>query len=358
MDDVFGTGNGAISEPSDEELGIGEGGSTGIPSPDLPEGDDGGDDGGGVDAGDGEPAVGGAEHPQGRAFRAMRLKLEAQEREMAELRKDREQKIRFEERMRFLQEQQQQRLAQERAQREAAAARKLAEEDPMPDKEEDPIGFNEWRVRQLERRVEAEAAQRGQLAEQQVHAQRVAVINKIAGEYTTWEQRFQLERPDYAQAFAHVANWYAGFYRARGVPEERIAAALEDERARLIRDCLDIAPDGSGNYRWARNPAAIIYQTAHQLGYRAGGGQQPPQDDEDDEGVEMPAAAAPVRRPNAQRLERSVAAAGRSGTHGRAGAVSGGRMTLERFNNMPDAEAAKFMEEYPDLAQQLLSPHG
>ena len=65
------------------------------------------------------------------------------------------------------------------------------------------------------------------------------MIARIAGEYTTWENRFALERPDYGNAFQHVAGYYAHMYRLRGVPDERITAALEDERARLQREFIE-----------------------------------------------------------------------------------------------------------------------
>ena len=352
MEDVFGTSNGGLAEPSDDELGIGidePGAGTGA-GPDLP--DEGGDDGA---DGDGEPATGGGreEHPQGRAFRTMRENLAARDREISRLREVEKTAIRYEERMRMLSENRQQHEAQRRAAAEAEQARRAAAEDPEPVKDEDPLAWNDWRIRQLDRRLDLEAQQREQQAQQAVQHQRQQVIARIAGEYTTWENRFALERPDYGNAFQHVAGYYANMYRLRGVPDDRITAALEDERARLIRDCLQINQQ-DGSYVWVRNPAQVIYELAHSLGY---GAQQAP---DDGGGYDEQAPPQAQRRdPRTARLERSVAAAGRSGTQGRSGGTpASNRWTLERFNELSDSEAARFMEQYPELAQELLSPNG
>jgi hypothetical protein len=343
MEDVFGTGNGAITEPSDLELGIEEEAPAGQPAGPPA-------DGGAYDEGEGDDAH--EEHPQGRAFRTMRERLATQDRELAELRKDREQKIRYEERMRALHEQNLQRQAQDRMAREAEAARKAAAEDPEPNRDEDLLAWNDWRVRQLERRLDGETQSREQMALQQQERERQGVLSRIAGEYTAWENRFALTRPDYQHAFAHVANAYAHMYRLRGVPDQNIVAALEDERARLIRDCLQINQQ-TGQYTWVRNPAEVIYGLALSLGY---GGPDGGVDEGEEEQAPPPQAARPD--PRTQRLGRSVAAAGRSGAQGRGGASPDGRWTLERFNALGDREAAQFMEQYPELAQELLSPNG
>lgn len=352
MEDVFGTGNAGLAEPSDEELGIGidePGGDAAPAGPDAPEGDDGLDE----DAGDGEPGGGREEHPQGRAFRTMREKLAASERELSRLREVEKEKIRYEERMRLFAEQRQRDEAQRRAAAEAEAARRAAAEDPEPNKDEDILAWQEWRIRQLDRRLDSEAQARQAQHAQQVEQARMQVLSRIAGEYTAWENRFALERPDYQHAFNHVASYYAHQYRLRGVQEDRIVAALEDERARLIRDCLQIDQQ-SGNYSWVRNPAAIIYQLAQSLGY---GGPAQPDDGGEQEAPPPPMAAR--RDPRAERLGRSVAAAGRNGSPGRSGGVPRSQQwTLERFNELSDTEAQRFMEQYPELAQELMSPHG
>lgn len=349
MEDVFGTGQGDLAEPSEDELGIG-----GAEPPAAPAAgpDDDFDDGADGDS-DGEAPGGREEHPQGRAFRTMREKLAAAERENQRLRQVEVQAARYEERMRMFAEQRQQTEAQRRAAAEAEAARRAAAEDPEPVKDEDPIGWNEWRIRQLDRRLDMEAQAREAAQQASIEQQRQNTIARIAGEYTAWENRFALERPDYQHAFAHVAGYYAHAYRVRGVPEERITAALEDERARLIRDCLQINQQ-DGSYTWVRNPAAVIYELAQSLGY---GGQQM---QADEGGYEEQAPPQQRRDPRTARLERSVAAASRSGTQGRAGSGGGrsSQWTLERFNQLSDAEAARFMEQYPELAQEILSPNG
>lgn len=349
MEDVFGTGN-DLTEPGDDELGIGEGAEQTGAGPGLP--DDGGDDGddGGIDTGGGRE-----EHPQGRAFRTMRETLAARDREIARLREVELRATRYEERMRMLTEQRQRDEAMRRAAAEAEAARRQAAENPEPNKEEDPIGWNEWRIQQLEQRLngQAEANQRAQ--QEQIQQHRIQTINRIAGEYTAWENRFSLERPDYVHAFNHVAGYYAHQYRLRGVAEENIIAALEQERARLIQDCLQIDAQ-NGTYQWVRNPAAVIYQMAQALGY---GG--PPQQQQEGDGFDVAPAqqAAPRRDPRAERLGRSVAAARANGAAGRSGGTArSNQWTLERFNELSEAEAARFMEQYPELAQEILSPNG
>lgn len=344
MDDVFGTGEG-FAEPSDEELGIGvdepAGGSPG--AGDEPDGD------GGDDGADGEPVGGREEHPQGRAFRTMRERLASNEREINRLREVEKEKIRYEERMRMFAEQRQQQEAQRRAAAEAEAARRAAAADPEPNREEDPLAWQEWRLRKLDERLNLETQAREAQAAEAAQQARVQVIQRIANEYTMWENRFSLEAPDYRDAFNYIAAAYAQEYRLRGVPEDQLAAALEAERARVIQSCLSI-DQATGTYQWVRNPAQVIYETARMRGY----GAQPMQQEGGYE--EQPQ---PRQDPRAARLERSVAAAGRNGAPGRSvGAPRSAQPTLEWFNNLQDREADRFMTEYPELAQELLSPHG
>jgi len=343
MDDVFGTGQG-LSEPSDEELGIGidePAGTAPEVSGDEPDGD-------GVDDGaDGEPA-GREEHPQGRAFRTMREKLAASERENQRLREVEKDKIRYEERMRMFVAQRQEQEAHRRAAAEAEAARRAAAADPEPNREEDLLAWQDWRLRQLDQRLNLETQAREAQAAEVAQQARVQTIQRIANEYTMWENRFALEAPDYRDAFNFIAAAYAQEYRLRGVPEDQLMAALEAERARVIQSCLAI-DQASGTYQWVRNPAQVIYETARMRGY----GAQPMQPEGGYE--EQP----PRQDPRAARLGRSVAAAGRNGAPGRSvGAPRSAQPTLEWFNNLEDGEAARFMEQYPELAQELLSPHG
>lgn len=357
-----------MTEPTPAELGMDIGGDEGAleESGGLEELDDGGDSGdadGGAGGGHEQvsaPRAGGGRRPAVPLpeVQKLRAQLKQYEEERPGLLADREAKIRYEERLNMLRAQHEERQRQERAAREAEAARKQAEADPMPDREVDPEAFNEWRIRQLEARIEAQAneAQAWQqtAAQREEQGRKMAVVSRVAQEYTAFENRFALSQPDYGQAFQYVANWFAGFHTMRGVTAADLPARLERERAELIRDCVQMNPQ-TGEYQWVRDPAQVIYELAWQLGY-GNGGQGAPEGGDD--GGQAPAQQqmAPQRpsSPRAQQLARSVNAAQRSGAPGRAGASPRGRMTLEDAVNLEDDEFARLLESEPGMMRQLM----
>lgn len=364
-EDVF---NGSdMTEPTPAELGMDVGSDEGALEDsssleDLDGGGDAGDDDGGAVGGHEQvsaPQRGGGRRPAVPLpeVQKLRAQLKQYEEERSGLLADREQKIRYEERLNMLRAQQEARARQEQAARDAEAARKQAEADPMPDREIDPEGFNEWRIRQLEAQVNAtreeHQAWQQTAAQREEQGRRMAVVSRVAQEYTAFENRFALSQPDYGQAFQYVANWFAGFHSMRGVTAADLPARLERERAELIRDCVQMNPQ-TGEYQWVRDPAQVIYELAWQLGYGNGGQGAPEGADDGMQAQPQPQVQQRPSSPRAQQLARSVNAAQRSGAPGRAGASPRGRMTLEDAVNLEDDEFARLLDSEPGMMRQLM----
>jgi len=318
------------------------------------------------DAGDAEaPATGGADAyedsteqaPQESHARNLTraLQQERDRRKAAEAAaaQHREQVVRFEERMAAFQ-------AFQRQQAEVAARQEQAKQapvDPEPNKIEDPDGWNEWKIRELERQqqymvqtYQAQQEQAQQYEMQRVQRERFQQLENRIGQY---EQRLMASgRSDYMSAFNHVVESRAQYWAAIGVPDDRHLPAnqsrmwqkLQGDRMQFLDNCFAI--DQQGNLVELQDPAAAIYNLALHSGYAPGGApQQAPQQQ-----------AVPQQRPDqrVQALQAGVQAARRQQPGGRP-ADAGGRMTIEKLIGMSDAEFYAFQQQNPGLVEELMS---
>lgn len=329
--------------------------------------DDGDDDGDGGEPGPGEAAAAGdgaagAGDGKGEPTRigyGKHKRMLEKERQRAEelqrrldglsgdLSKEREARVRLDERTKQLLEAIQQRPA---AQQPAAPKEP---EDPEPNLEEDPIGHAQWETRQLRKRLDALEGTTRQRAEQS-DAEREQ--EQLASAYSEDIQAKAGEDASFGEAFVHLRETryrelgfiFAGIdimdkeaVEARLTPEEQgklsqyIKAVFHNEQMEVARQAV----------RTRRRPADIVLNLARARGWApkapapapAGGGAAA----EPGAAPAAPRAAAPAGSVKDQLAAiREGAAASRSLSNG--GGSPGGEMTPERLAAMSDEEFEEF----------------
>lgn len=265
---------------------------------------------------------------------------------------EREQRIRLEERMNAVIQQRQAEMQREQA---AAAAAKAAAApvDPEPNPNEDPAGHEQWQVRELQRNYQA---LQQQMASQQQTFQTEQQQRVVRERWQNLEQtvdRYEkaaVQRaPDYYEAFNHVRQNRINYWNALGVTDpQMLDQRLHQDRMQYLDSIAFV--DQAGQLQFKQDPAVGVYNLATQLGYL------PPHMRQQDQNGQAEQAQPAQRQPNQrlQNLQAGVAAAQRQGGGGRP-ADPGGRMTIERLNAMSEAEFAAFQDQYPGLAQELMS---
>jgi hypothetical protein len=151
----------------------------------------------------------------------------------------------------------------EQEQTRQAAQQPQAEEDPMPDPDQDIFAFAKWQARQLER-VKSEQQQFAQLQQQQRQTyEQQQQFQAFAREVQAEEARFQAQKPDYGDAVNHVRSHRVNAYQMLGYSPEQ-AAQLVD------RDALNFV----AQLRQSGRPIAeSIYEFARSQGYKPGAAQ-------------------------------------------------------------------------------------
>ena len=166
----------------------------------------------------------------------------------------------------------------------------------------DPIAVHDHALRSQQQQL-AEIQQN----QQWIHAQRQQ--QEQEGQLVNWARmqalEYSKEKPDFNDAYKHVANQRAAMIAASGV-------APEEAMQRLRNDELWFYYEAQ---RQGKDPAEALYQLAQSMGYRGKGGEQ-----------------------KMQTLQKGVEA---SKSLGSGGAVSG-NPTPEQIANMSDDEFAEF----------------
>ncbi len=120
----------------------------------------------------------------------------------------------------------------ERFFKQAEPEQAQAEADPMPDYQNDPLGWIGWRQRQDEREATQRAEQQRQWQEQEQQARE---FQDTLSRATARFQKVAAQRPEIAQTYdavrAHVANLYA----QQGYPEHQIPDLVARYEADVIR---------------------------------------------------------------------------------------------------------------------------
>lgn len=225
---------------------------------------------------------------------------------------------------------QQRELAELKARQQPAAPQPPV--DPEPDRKLNPIEWDAWKIRDLERKLDETNNQLRQVREpfEQMTQQRQveAATVQFDGILKNLRAQYAVQNPDIEARREYLRNLEASRQRFLGVPEEQIPAVVDEAERRLYALAVNNK----------RHPVEFLHQFAEANGYRAG----------------APAAAAPAATPEAQvRQEARVAAATRT-----VGTMPGSapprsrednEMTAEKYAKMSMAQRRKWKEDNPDF---------
>lgn len=278
---------------------------------------------------------------------------------VAETAKEREARVRLDERTKQLLEAIQARPAQPQPDAAAAAAAAAAA-DPEPDADSDPIGHAQWKIRGLEKTVQELTSGRQQ-EQQQTAAEREE--KQVFDVYQADIAREAQADPTFADAFVHLRETRyreLGFIYAdidindpaqcaRLAPEEQVQLSQNIQRA-FYNEQMMVAKSALQS---KKSPAKVVANLARARGFTP-------------KAPAAPANGAALAKPNgkdAAPAARSVAPAAsgsvsdqlqaiREGTEASrslsdAGGAPGGAITPERLATMSDDEFQEFYDKMP-----------
>lgn len=224
---------------------------------------------------------------------------------------ERETKARMEERWRTMQD-----MAAAQWQEEQARARQpAADADPEPDRYADPIGHNEWALRQQGAKIAAfeQDAQRRQAAEQEQRQ-----FQAVRGAFAAKAAEFAAKEPAFKEAYDHLTQSRFNELVMMGFEPNVAQQTILREEAIIVAQWL----------QRGENPAAKAFELAKLRGYAP-------------KAPEPPAA---VAQPGAEKVklqaERNAAAASLSAA---GGAPPDNGLSLEDIARLPPDEFRKRM---------------
>lgn len=229
------------------------------------------------------------------AFHAEREQKKELAAENARLRDER---ARFDERLKVLQELQE--------------PQRQPQQDAMPDIDTDARGYLQWVARQTQQTQQA-------LQERAHQDHQTRQVAELQGWAVQQEQSFRAATPDWDAAAAFMKNSRIEELRELGVPEDRIAATVQN-------DMLMVAHQARQN---GANPAQRLYNLAKRRGYQPSAASE--------NGAEVQAEAI-------QRGQRLSSGAGGGGATGSITANQLLAMSSEEFNAFKAKSPRKFQE--------------
>lgn len=265
---------------------------------------------------DGRPRNKGQWVRQG-AFHAEREQRKALQAENARLAEER---ARFDERLRILQE----------AIREPEAP--AVDADPEPDPEVDFIAHQKWVARQVkaerEARLQAEHQQRTMTAHQRAEADIIAAANNDA-------TRFAQANPDFGDAYNHLLSSRAAMYQSMGYNNAEINRQMRAD---------EIAVYSRARERGI-SAAELIYNLSKTVGYQRKAAAAPEEGDNAN-GADISAAIDKI-----ERINRGQAA---SKTLSGAGGSPVAPLSAESIANMSNDDFNRFASKHPRELKRLM----
>lgn len=256
----------------------------------------------------------------------------------------------FQGRLQAYQEQQQAEAA-----RRAEMERQAQEQAMMPDRNEDPIGYQQYMLERQQREIEnlrqAQQAAYNDFVRQQQQSAQAQAIQDIGHQVQTLQTQFAMQQPDYPNAFAHLAQTRYNELALMGYNDQQIPQILEQERTMIVTGCLETDPQ-TGRPRFRDNPARVAYELAMARGWSSG--QAPVQS------VQAISATNPNStqmgmpyNPNAdrvQQMQQRVNQASRLPNR----APTEAPISMETLAKMDEREWNRMMESDPDLIDALM----
>lgn len=118
-------------------------------------------------------------------------------------------------------------FSQQQPQEQAAS-----DDDPMPDYQQDPLGWIGWRQRQDQRADDARVEQQKQFQQQEQARQE---FNDTLNRARTRFQKVAAERPEVADLYSAVQNKVGEYYASQGVPMHQIPELITRYEAEVIK---------------------------------------------------------------------------------------------------------------------------
>lgn len=143
---------------------------------------------------------------------------------------------------------------QTRAQQEKERAPQVKE--VVPDPEEDPIGYQQYKIDKLEQSL---TEQSKYLKQQHEYSQRAAQENAFKQAYMNAAQQFSQKNNDFTDAYKFLTNARAQEHMAAGFSREEAESLLLEEEAAIVAKA----------FKDKVNPAERMYNLAKNRGYSA-----------------------------------------------------------------------------------------
>ena len=226
---------------------------------------------------------------------------------------------------------------QQSAQRQQAAQQRMQQqqqEEERPDEDEDPLGYANWRIQQVEKQLTG----LGQMAKQGVDMHRSLAERNHQDHIISQSQSLQAEfvskNPDYWDAYNHLIETRRQELQSMGYQGQAIEQVLDNEKSMIVQNSM--TQDQNGQFSgWRQNPAEVVYNLARQRGFAGQG-------------------APAVSRQATDRVNRLA-----EGVRSAAGAntgrgVSSSPQNLESLADMTDAEFDAFRRQNPGMLEAML----
>ena len=124
------------------------------------------------------------------------------------------------------------------------------QQEEIPDKETDPLGYNNYMMNNLYKQFE-------NLQNNVQVQQKNTAYNKFVEVYKNQAAQYAQEQPDFGEAYQYALKSFANEYEAAGMNQEEIAKQLKEDEEGLVQRA----------FQTGKNPGEIIYNIAKVRGY-------------------------------------------------------------------------------------------
>jgi hypothetical protein len=192
------------------------------------------------------------------------------------------------------------------------------EEVKPPSKDEDPFGYYEYKISELEAKNQKAEEWGKTFEEKQQEAQ-------VFQSYQMSAKRFSEQRPDFQNAYQHAVNIFANMVIAESngnETEEQLREQVQRREVEFAKNALKRGQD----------PAQAVYELAQRCGYQ---------------GTETPDASEKVKELSSKQGRHKSLSGG-------SGSAAPSRMTSKDLMEMSDQEFHAFSKKNPELVAKTL----
>lgn len=251
--------------------------------------------------------------------------------------------------------QQMQQIQEADRQRALRAQQQPAEE--IPDEEEDPLGYANWKVSKLEGQVKNIAGhlaqqRRTDAAEKQQRAANGAVEG-VVQQSQILQNQFAGATPDYWEALEFLTEARGSELQAMGYEGRDLEQAIANERGLIVNSAINRLQDGTMD-GWKHNPAEAAYNLARMRGFVTKEERSRRMAEITQEREQAARPRNPVQVSNRDK-SNMINSGQYVGTMAAQGATPNqGAIGLEQIAEMSDGEFERFSNEHPGVVEAML----